>query len=269
MEKVNKPPTLEAVKALREGVRARYQAYCLLNRDRFPEFNYNTSRANYEPLRESFAEEFYVVRGLDQANNTLHIPSTNTLVRLFCEDAYVPGDKIWTTCHLYAAGSLPVAGVAGTITAKPPKASLSGKMRKLVIAGFVIGAGIIAYAVTERLSPRPSGLVMNRPSGKKVVPQALLAVGKVAHADLVWVVVRPKGSTDYYVQPPMPVEADSTWRGVIYVGGLDISNVGLTFQVRAFVNPDETLANGDVRQAWPRAELATGVVEVIRGANSE
>ena len=67
----------------------------------------------------------------------------------------------------------------------------------------------------------------------------------------------------------MKVGDDHTWRGAIYIGSANVANVGLVFQIRAFVNPVATLNEGDLLQSWPQAELATGVVEVIRGAQTE
>lgn len=94
MEKLDNPPTPKEMKALRESIKNKYKAYHRLDRDRFPEFEYNTNRANYESLRESFEEEFFVVRGFDTADRHIHIPDTNTLALLFCDEYYLPGKKI-------------------------------------------------------------------------------------------------------------------------------------------------------------------------------
>ena len=272
MEKFDNPPTQKEMQTLREGIKNKYRTYHLLNRDRFPTFEYNTNRANYEPLVESFREEFYVTRGFDTADRNIHIPSTNTLAQLFCDEYYLPGKKILNTCQAYVDELPGDTGVNNTLPAKPEIVTMPVKPVNLLLTGAVLVALLVVYIISKPAldnTPPASGLLLNRPSNGRVVPMELLAGGTVLNAQTVWVVVRPKGSKQYFVQPPMKVGDDHTWRGAIYIGSVNVANVGLRFQVRAFVNPVTTLKEGDLLQSWPQAELATGVVEVIRGAQTE
>ena len=272
MEKFDNPPTQKEMKTLREGIKNKYKSYHLLDRDRFPDFEYNTNRANYEPLRASFEEEFFMVRGLDPSDKTIHIPSTNTLAQLFCDEYYLPGQKIRNTCQSYTDNLHWDTDINDTPTANPRVVTVPGKTVNLLLAGVVLSVALFIYIIWKPTLDAPlpaSGLTLNRPSNGRVVPRELLAAGKVLNAKTVWVVVRPKGTNQYFVQPPMNVETDNTWRGVIYVGSINPANVGFTFQMRAFVNPAITLQKGDLLYSWPQAERATGIVEVIRGAQVE
>lgn len=272
MEKFDNPPTPKEMKALREGIKKKYKVYHLLDRDRFPEFEYNTNRANYEPLRESFEEEFFVTQGFDTSDRNIHIPSTNTLTQLFCDEYYLPGKKILNTCQTYADELSSRPGIDNTLAENPLVVAVPAKIINLFLAGMVLVAILFVFIISKPAldnAPPASGLILTRPSQGRVVPRELLAAGNVSNAKTVWVVVRPKGSKQYFVQPPMKVGDDHTWRGVIYVGSVNSANVGLAFEVRAFVNPVTELKEGDLLYSWPQAELTTGVVEVIRGAQTE
>ncbi len=272
MEKFDNPPTQKEMQALRTGIKNKYGTYNLQNRDRFPAFEYNTNRANYEPLVESFREEFYIIRGVDPADRNIHIPSTNTLAQLFCDEYYLPGKKILNTCQAYADELPRDPDLDDALTDNQRAVPVSVKTVNLLLAGIVLVAAFFIYVIRKPASdtaPPASRLVLSRPSNGRVVPMEVLAAGTVSNAQTVWVVVRPTGSTHYYVQPPMEVKEDHTWRGVIYIGSVNRANVGLSFQVRAFVNPDAVLNEGDLLRMWPQAELATGVVEVVRGAQAE
>jgi hypothetical protein len=78
-----------------------------------------------------------------------------------------------------------------------------------------------------------------------------------------------------YVQPPIPVEKDGTWRGQVFIGGLNPLNIGQAFEIRAFVNPPNVYRaieteERDIFNEWPNdAELATHSTVVIRGPELE
>lgn len=272
MPAFDNPPTHEEMQTLREDIKKKYQTYHRLDRDRFPEFEYNTSRANYEPLRESFNEEFYRIRGLLPSDKSIHIPSTNTLAQLFCDEHYLPGKKILHTCRAYVDESPGDTGISDSPINNLKTPSLSAKLVTLICIGVVLVVALGIYAIREtslKSTPPASGLTLNRPSNGRVVPQEVLAGGTVLNAKIVWVVVRPAGSKQYFVQPPMTVGDDHTWRGVTYIGSVNRANIGSTFQIRAFVNPVAALKEGDLLNSWPQAELATGIVNVVRGAQTE
>ena len=161
MEKFDNPPTQKEMQVLRDGLKKKYKTYNLLNRDRFPTFEYNTNRANYEPLRESFEEEFFVVRGLDTADRNIHIPSTNTLAQLFCDEHYLPGKKILNTCQAYIDELPWDTDVTNTLPASPRKITVPVKTVNLLLAGTVLVALLVVYFVSKPAldnAPPASGL---------------------------------------------------------------------------------------------------------------
>ena len=280
MEKSDHTLTADEMKSLREGIKAKYHAYHLRNRDRFPEFEYNTNRANYEPLVDSFLEEFHEVRQIDPKKNNLHVPSARTLASIFCNDNYVPGIKILNTCRSYAEGPSRVANETGGAAMKPPegppKIKKAGSIRLLgfVALGFLTALAAYAVIAHMRAASRPNGLLMHRPYTRQTVSRRPVVEGNVSNADTVWIVVRPVGSDEYYIQPPIKVEYDGTWRSQIYVGTVGKDNIGSAFQIRAFVNPAGAFKvleeyERHVFNGWPEAELSTGIVEIVRGPDIE
>lgn len=250
--------------ALRAAINTKYLAYHKLDKDRFPKFEYNTNRANYEPLRLSFDEEFYVVRGIDRTRNSLHIPSTNTLALIFCDDSYVPGKKILETCRSYAAGKSTIVP-NGVEPAIAPAATRSKKL--LAVASLVVLLGLAAYWGSRRVqsTSSPGELSIYHPYSSQVLPRQSFAEGRVVNADTVWIVIRAVDGAKYWVQPPIKVDKNHRWRGRIYLGSVDKGDIGIRSEVRAFVNPAQTLAEGDVLDSWPDAELSSDIIEVVRG----
>ena len=61
MKKRTAAYTENARKTLREGIQNRYNEFHLKDKVTYPDFEYNTNRANYKPLRESFEEDFLVM----------------------------------------------------------------------------------------------------------------------------------------------------------------------------------------------------------------
>lgn len=283
MEDADQTASIDEVKALREGIRSKYQVYHLLDKDRFPAIEYNTNRANYKPLRDSFEEEFYVVRGISRFDNNLHIPSTNTLALLFSDDQYLPGKKILNTCRSYADGKSQAITDAPAPQSVPTSPTRTVSLRKLQwIPVLMLLAGFAIYsAIRKQPAPLPpGGFSMISPHHGQTVSRLLTVEGKVSNADTVWMVVHPVawdknyvppiGWNDYYIQPPISVDTNGRWKGQIYIGGMDNTHVGVRYQIRAFINPDRTYRIVDdyeryVFHAWPQAELATKAIEVVRG----
>ncbi len=268
---VTDPATKNEVLALREGIRAKYRAYQQNDPDRFPDLNFNTNRSNYEALRDSFEEEFYTERGHDQKNPNISIPSTNTLALLFTDDDYLPGKKILNTCRSYAEGpaKLIIEPDVAALTQRPSRVV---ERAKWMLSGGLIGLfclGLLAFINRWLFTPAPGNLFIDRPAPQSTVPQEVIVEGKVAHAETVWLIVRPNAGQRYFVQPPIMVQPNGFWIGVIYVGGWNKYNEGLPFQIRAVVNPAETLQSGMVLRAWPGAELSSEIREVVRGKSQQ
>ncbi|MFD2570225.1 hypothetical protein ACFSUS_06235 [Spirosoma soli] len=254
--------------SLREGIKAKYRQYHLTNQDRYPEFDYNTNRANYEPLRDSFDEEFYNVRGYDRETSTISIPSINTLALLFTNDSYMPGKKILNTCRSYAEGPTQFVASPEVPVSVLPQQSAQAKFVNRRLAGRLMGVlilGVLLYIGLRVFAPVASGLVIIRPAHWSIVPQELIIEGKVTDAEIVWMVVHPTISPTYYVQPPSKVQDNGSWIGVIYVGGPNHGPDSLIYQIQAVVNPTKELHSGEVLSSWPEAELSSQIVEVIRG----
>lgn len=265
------PSTTEnELKTLREGILHRYRTYHRQDPDRFPILEYNTNRANYEPLKDSFEEEFYKIRHLDRNSPNVHIPSTNTLAMLFTDAAYVPSRKILNTCRSYAEGpTQPFDKPRLTAYPQPePSRAAWGKQRIGIGLTSLLCLCITATAVTWLGAPAPGGLTITRPVPNSGVPQEVIIEGKVAHANTVWVAVRSKVNGMVWVQPPILVQDDGVWIGVVYVGKPSRENEGYAYQIRAFVNPASVLTSGNVLPDWPAADLSSNVVEVVRGSKN-
>ncbi|MBO0933815.1 hypothetical protein [Fibrella aquatilis] len=258
--------TKNDMQALREGIRSRYRTYHQADPDRFPILEFNTNRANYIPLRDSFEEEFYRVRGYDKKTPTINIPSTNTLAQLFTDNSYLPGKKMLNTCYSYAEGYAQATTAPNTERTQVPAV----KATSVWIGGGMLGVlvvGVILFVVWQRVKPTPGGLVIKRPTAGSSVPRNLIIEGKVDHAKTVWIVVRSKVNNLCWVQKPIQVNDTGGWVGVVYVGSNSETDQGYGYQIRAFVNPKDELHWGDKLTTWPQAELATNVVDVVRTKN--
>lgn len=109
-------------------------------------------------------------------------------------------------------------------------------------------------AELQILSPK-DGVTPWRPNieGKVGDPQAT-----------VWVVVHPVGLSSYWVQPPVTVRRDGSWRVQVYLGRAGDIDVGKEFEIMAVSNPKEKLNEGRILSAWPEAEQRSDIVTVTR-----
>lgn len=256
---------------LREGIQRQYKQYQLKNPVRFPDFDYNTNRANYEPLRTSFEVEFYETRGIDRLSDSIHIPSTSTLAMLFTDPTYVPNKKIVNTCLSYAEG--PIARIQAPeptdpVTASPASRPPAHQSRNFLLIGVSITlVGVLFFCIRLFFIVRPSGLRMDRPVNHTSVSQEVIVEGQAIHTETVWLVVHPESGHLYYVQPAVKVQDNNWWISVVFVGGTQNDDVGHTFQIRAFVHPVQPLTSGQILHSWPEAALSTPAATVTRKAN--
>ena len=280
MENFSRSSTSNDIITLREGIQQRYKSYQLLDRDQFPEFVYNTNRANYEPLRASFEQELYVVKGLGQTGSTIHIPSTNTLALLFTKDSYVPTKKILNTCRLYAVDldqSDTLSATRPVRLDRPLSSSLISpnyKTKRYYILGSLLMLLVVlslGYKISSwKTSPKPKaqGLVIVRPTQNEIVTRDVIVEGIVTNAETVYVLTG-RQKAGYWVQRPFSVNKDGTWKGQVLIGHYTNLDTGVRFQIRAVVHPVKPMKEQDYFRPWPDAELSSATVEVIKGTNSK
>ncbi|NID09747.1 hypothetical protein [Fibrivirga algicola] len=272
---------------LRDAIRKKYEGYRFAKPGKYPPIKFNSYPAPYEYLRTSFKEELLSQGQAEMKEALTTIPSIKTFAKIFHDGYVLKDEKAITTCCLYAWGSPtpPTTESSHTITTatsttplvpsytdKPAAPTVSWILRnKAWLAGIVLSAAAAVYAARPffaRMSP-PSDLLIDDPLHGKIVSREVLAVGRVSNARKVWIVVRAVGGRRYWVQRPIDVNDDHSWRGVIYIGSSDKADIGVHSQIRAFVNPIHELAEEQVLYAWPEAELSTPVVEVVRGLSNE
>ncbi|MBO0936644.1 hypothetical protein J2I47_08825 [Fibrella sp. HMF5335] len=264
---------------LTEGIRKKYESYRLAKPGKYPVLKFNSYPVPYEHLRKSFQEELSSHGQADMQEAIAAIPSTKVFAKVFHEGYILKDEKVINACYLYAWGKprnittetarphiVPEEPQPATIPTDKPFIGRVSR-RNLLVAALVSGAGLLAYAAVKyyRSTLSPSGLVITSPTSGMTVPRIMIAQGKVAHAELVWLVIRNPKHPEYYVQDPAMVSDDGTWRVPIYTGNSDKSSIGVRFQIRAFVNPVKPLLEGQMIYAWPEAELSSGIVDVIRG----
>lgn len=267
-------------KSLCEAILNKYETYRVLDPYRYPAIELNTSRANYEPLRKSFEEEFYVKRGISRLNNNLHIPSANTLSFIFNDITYLPGRRILNTCQSYAG----IEPELDSKSIKSPQVDTFSQRkisRKAIFFGSLVLLGLSSYLIINYSKQKPvQGLTLDFSHHNKTISRRLFVEGSASTNDSVWIVVHPmgwarnvenpKGWHEYYVQYPIPVDKVGKWKREIYIGRTGIEDVGVRFQIRAFVNPKNKgpiKAGSDTQllSSWPEAELSSEVLEVVRG----
>jgi hypothetical protein len=79
----------------------------------------------------------------------------------------------------------------------------------------------------------------------------------------VWVVIRPIETSDFWIQPPVTVRKDGSWKVLVYFGEAGPKHAGKRFEVRAFANPTDQISEGK-RAQWPKAAGRSDIVEVTR-----
>ncbi|MEA5458302.1 hypothetical protein VB796_04600 [Arcicella sp. LKC2W] len=258
-----------SLKNLRDDVKKRYLYYHKLDTDRFPIFEYNTNRKNYESLKESFEEEFFTRRGISRTKNNLHIPSTNTLALLFTDNNYTPSQKILNTCRSYTKeSSIKTSALLEDETlnslSKPTPTNppfIVGK--PLLLVAIILLLGFVFY---QLFMDKHERLYIDSPSTNTIVPRILPIEGTAENTNEVWVVVKSKSTNKYYVQQPIEVQNGRDWVGRVIIGSVSSEDVGQVFEIRAFINPVKTIKKGDELTAWPISEVSTESIEVIRGS---
>ena len=257
------------LKSLRDDVKKRYLYYNKLDTDRFPIFEYNTNRKNYEPLKESFEEEFFTRRGISRTKNNLHIPSTNTLALFFTDNSYIPSQKILNTCRSYTKENvLKINRLRDDEIVSEMSQSKYSKGQLAVGKAFLILGTILffVYVSYKLLGPKNERLRISRPSLNSIIPRIVTVEGTVEGAGEIWVVVKSKSANKYYVQQPILSQKNGDWVGTIIIGSVNSEDIGQAYEIKAFFNPVKKMKTGDELKAWPIAEVSTETIEVIRGS---
>lgn len=255
------------IKSLREGIKKRYNFYNAEDSIRFPMFDYNTNRRNYETLKESFEEDFYNRRGISRTNNSLHIPSTNTLAIFFTDDSYKPSRKILNTLLAYSEDT---EKINAKISNKTVRTSLSSNY-SMVIKVLVILVLIISFSY-KVFNENNIPLKILTPKTQTNAVRFLPIEGTAKYATennikQVWVVVRSKQSGNCYVQAPIQIKKNGDWKGYVIIGSEGNGDIGFTYEIRAYLNPLMKIKDGDILKSWPSAGVSTETVDVVRGEN--
>lgn len=106
---------------------------------------------------------------------------------------------------------------------------------------------------------------ISSPNDGDHVSERPIVTGTVSEEQaIVWVIVHPMETSDYWVQPAVTIRRGGIWRVQIYIGRPGNIDVGKHFEIRAVANPINELHEGDVLSNWPTAEAQSEVIEVIR-----
>lgn len=253
------------LKNLRDDVKKRYLYYNKLDTDRFPIFEYNTNRKNYEPLKESFEEEFFTRRGISRTKNNLHIPSTNTLALFFTDNSYTPSQKILNTCRSYTKEN-----VLKTDSLHDDETVYLSKNFKsrLIVGRILLISGLMLFLVFVfyKLFIKNERLQITSPSSYSIIPRILAIEGTAENASEIWVVVKSKSTNKHYVQQPILLQDNGDWVGRVIIGSVSNEDIGQAYEIKAFLNPVQKIKTGDELRAWPTAEVSTETIEVIRSS---
>jgi hypothetical protein len=129
----------------------------------------------------------------------------------------------------------------------------------------LLGCSLCLVALLAAAQDRGSlSINITQPQDSSVVHQRDFISGLVSDpgADVI-VVIHPIETSGFWVQPPVTVESDGTWRVLVYFGreGKDADKL---FEVRAYANPAQSLAEGEYDK-WPVAKAQSRIVTVRRG----
>ena len=103
--------------------------------------------------------------------------------------------------------------------------------------------------------PEDGSRVIHRPDVAGMVSDPLAEI---------WVIVRPRDTSEFWVQPPVTIQDDGSWINKIYIGNPGSDEIGMDFEIRAFANPTTELREGLRLPNWPRGEARSPVVTVVR-----
>jgi hypothetical protein len=89
-------------------------------------------------------------------------------------------------------------------------------------------------------------------------------MGKVSDKDShVWLVIQPLETMACWVQKPVIVDDDGTWKASVQFGEHKTEHSGKRYEIRALANPRLALAPGPTK-CWPQAEAISAALYVRR-----
>lgn len=278
MEEAQRLPPDESWPIIVQKIKEKYESYCLKDGKTYPPLSFNWTAEPYQHLIDSFKVELHtLLPGKSEAEIRDMIPSDSLFAKIF-RNNYQPKGKKLRGCYLYATGKSNVAfekeyrGLeitpSETIEILRSVATKQPAKRLVIIGCLVCLVGLSLFIWRRSIKLPPSGLIIERPVNGKVVSMEVLAEGKVSNANTVWIVIRYFGGVRYWVQPPIKVAEDGTWKGPIFVGENNAGDIGLKSQIRAFVNPVKPLKGEEILYSWPKAELSSQAIEVVRGSEN-
>jgi hypothetical protein len=119
----------------------------------------------------------------------------------------------------------------------------------------------LSTAISEQ---RPITIDLTTPSTGDRVENRDTVIGVVSDPrTTVTVVVRPVGTSNYWIQPSVTVRRNGTWKVIAHFGRPGESDAGIQYEVRAFAGFQAQLKEGRIN-AWPNAPAISDVVEVVR-----
>ena len=112
--------------------------------------------------------------------------------------------------------------------------------------------------------PKP-GLWIIEPKDGGNVAYRPVVVGTISDSTVrsIWIVVRAKGTSEYWVQPMAALRNDGMWICQPYVG-LAETKPGVPFELRAVAEPKSEVRSGEKLAGWPEGRYVSDVVTAAR-----
>jgi hypothetical protein len=132
--------------------------------------------------------------------------------------------------------------------------------KQLILAVCFLGLTLVSKAQEGEVK-------ITSPSDGVSVPRRLLVEGSITNGkdkDQVWVIIHPIETSEYWVQPKISIRGKGNWSGYEYIGEAGKKDVGKHFEIRAVVNPEGSLTEGQKLADWPTAKLKSDVIMVTR-----
>ena len=140
------------------------------------------------------------------------------------------------------------------------------KLNYYLIMIFVLSTGILSTFGLKAQHPNVNrdSIRIITPLNEDSVKEKQLIRGFISRNNsIVWVIVHPMETSDYWVQQQATASTGS-WNCLAYFGRAGSIDKSKYFEFRAITNPSEPLSNGQKIGSWPNAEIISDVILVIR-----